>query len=665
MSLQPAAQTAMYNQRRQNKALGTPGSTTTAAVRPTEGAIGKGKSYYDYNGSQPGNYWGGSTAPAAPPAPPGGGDSKPPWTPNSPTGYGENWYAANAYQYNHESAANNYWNGVQGQFTGPTQYETGMKGYADQLGNNKSPLESLYDQQYGSGQFTQPTAGEDWWSQNGGQYGAPSQGEQSLGNVVGQLGSTGSMEDWAKQNGGFFTQSGDMEKFFRDNSGALLNNNNLAQHQGGIANDINSARNTGAFFNATAGDLLSPSYTEGLANSYQKTPSYNEQFLLGGGATQGLDQLYSRLYDQGSRRLGNEGAARGSFNSGASLRASEELGADLDAQHVRDYMTASNQADASRLSDQSYGLNLMQGADTSLRGRVSLGLSGANMADTTALGRAKAGQDLYSGVSDETRNNLGLAGDWAQNSQSDALARMTEGGNVANNANSQWLNRMEDTTNAANDQANQWRQRLDSGSQGASRATNDWATRMNTGKDFAQGASDDWMQRMNDAGGMQKTMNDMLMDRLMNGGTLAGNADAGYWNALNQGQTAANSAQNMQENRENNVYRNLSDLGGKQAGTYGQGTDKARDEQRQSMMDEINGLIAKGGITSQMIMNKYGAQMQALGLIIQGGKVVAGAMTGNPGLVAGAGDAPPVPGGSYAGPDPQDANPYGKNRYVV
>lgn len=590
------------------------------------------------------------------------------WTPQSPPGYGELWYQKNAYRYDHPSSANQYWEGIQGNFANPSMYEQEQQRYANQLGNTTGPLENLWNQYNSSGEFSRPTAGESWWSQNGGQYNSPSAGENTLASAASQLGQTGSMEDWARQNGGFFTTSGDMEKFYGQNAGKLYNNNNLANAAGGIAGDINSARNAGAFFGATAGDLLSPSYAESLANNYQRMPSYNEQFLLGGGATQGLDSLYDRLYQKGSRALANEGAARGSFNSGASLRSAEELNADLSAQHVKDYMAASQAADVSRLADQNYGLNLAEGADTGRRGRIALGLSGANMADTNALARARGMQDLATGVSDELRNNLTTAGNWAQNSQTDALGRMTEGANVSNMANQDWLERMQNLTTAGNDQATQFLNRLNGGSEAASRATQDWATRMNQGYQYAHGAQQDWAARLKDAAGMNHDLQDEMMNRLLTGGTLATNADTGYWNALMQGQTAANSAQNMQQNRENNVFTNVNTLGKEQAGTYGQGTDQARNEQRQSLMDEINGLIAQGGITSQEIMGKYGAMMQALGLTIQGGKVVMGAATGNPGLMAGGGGMP-TPGASdwsFQGSGNGDAGyvgedgPYGK-----
>lgn len=591
----------------------------------------------------------GSAAPAS-----GTGQAPTPWTPTDKPGYGETYWEKYGNQWQQPGASTNYWQGVQGHFAGPTTYENNVGGYASQLGNNRGALENLYDQYNGAGEFTNPGAGEQWWAQNGAQYNTPSSGEQSLGNVVKQLGATGDMENWYAQNGDQFNNTGDMERFYTANVGKLYGNNNLAQHAGGIASDINSARNTGSFFGATVSDLARPGYAESLADRYDPNQrTYNEDFLLGGGATEGLNSLYNRLFDQSSQRISKEGAARGGFNSGASLRAIEESDADLRAQHVRDYMSASNAADQSRFARDNYGLNLMTGADAGLRGRIGLGLEGANMVDTTALARAGASRDLYTGVSDELRNNLTTAGNWAQNSQADWLARLLGGANTANMSQTNFLDRMGKTTTAANNEATQFLNRLNSGSEGASRAQSDWKSRIDTGLGAANDAQSAWRSRLMDAAGLDKDAQAMMWDRLMNGGTLANMADNSEFQRLTGGFTAANAAEASKQNRQGNTFDNLYRSGAGQAGAYGNQQNIARDEQRQATMDEINGLIAQGGITSQEIMAKYGARMQALGLIIQGGKVVMGAATGNPGLMAGGmdtGGASPRPsyGTSYA-----------------
>src|ERR1044072_6288739 len=108
MALQPGSQTDMYNRRRQNGATGAPGSTTTAAVRPTEGAQGPGKSYYSIPTANYGSYWQTSKpGTSAAQQPPGSSPEPTPWTPYSPPGYGEQWYAQNAWKWNQPSAVSN------------------------------------------------------------------------------------------------------------------------------------------------------------------------------------------------------------------------------------------------------------------------------------------------------------------------------------------------------------------------------------------------------------------------------------------------------------------------------------------------------------------------------------------------------------------------------
>src|SRR6185369_4891085 len=98
MALQPAGQTAMYNNRRRNAAQQLPGSTTTAPVRPTEGALGPGKDPYGEK-ARAGRT---TTQPTAQP------QSQPaPWTPYSAPGYGEDWWNSHKSQWDQPGQASN------------------------------------------------------------------------------------------------------------------------------------------------------------------------------------------------------------------------------------------------------------------------------------------------------------------------------------------------------------------------------------------------------------------------------------------------------------------------------------------------------------------------------------------------------------------------------
>lgn len=610
-----------------------------------------------YGAPPPSTVGGNNGGSATPGRIPGGGSATTPWTPTDKPGYGETYWEKYGNQWQQPGASSNYWNGVQGQFANPTAHETNVGGYAQQLGQGPGALENLYDQYAGSGEFTNPGAGENWWAQNGGQYGSASAGEQALGNLLPQYNQTGASEDFNRQNSGFFTTSGAMENFARDNTGRLMGPGALAQNAGGIAGDINSATNTGTFFGRNIGQLEAPSFTEAMAYDYNPDQrTYNEDFLLGGGATQGLDSLYDRLFQKSSNRIANEGSARGGFNSGASLRAIEESDADLRAQHVRDYMAASNSADASRFARDNYGLNLMQGADSSLTGRLGLGLQGAQASDAMALGRADASRGLYNDVSGEELARLGMAGDWANQSQSGALGRMLGGAGVANQANASWLARLAGQGGVANDMASQFLARLNSGGAAASRAQGDQNQRLQTGISAAGDAQAAWQNRIQGAAGLDSNAQQMMWERIMNGGNLANQADQSDYQRLAGGFTAANAAEASRQNRQNSTFNNVYQSGAGQAGAYAAQQDAARREQAQAVADEINGIIAQGGITSQEVMAKYGAKMQSLGLVIQGGKVVMGAITGNPGLAASGAS------GQKAPYDPDAALPLGYGR---
>jgi hypothetical protein len=603
-------------------------------------------------GAPPPSTAGGATTPGRIPGGGSGTTAPTPWTPTDKPGYGETYWEKYGNQWQQPGASSNYWNGVQGQFANPTAHENNVGGYAQQLGQQPGALENLYDQYSQSGEFTNPGAGENWWAQNGAQYGSPSAGEQTLGNVIGQYQQPGAMEDWQRQNGQFFTQNGVQEQWAQGSTQGLVDNTTLGTNWRDIARHIEGANRSGNYFDQIAPQLTG-SFTEGMARNYAPSLSYNEQLLLGGGAAEGLDSLYGRLFDKSSERISNAGAARGGFNTGASMRAIEESDADLRAQQVRDYMAASQAADSSRLADQDYGLNLMQGADTSLSRRLGLGLQGAGQADSMALARAAAEQDLYTGVSDEYRQNMGLAGEWQNQSQQNALGRMLGGAGVANDAQGQMLARLGGMGNAANMQANQWLNRMNSGGAAASRAQGDQNQRIQTGIGAAGNTQTAWQNRIQGAAGLDQNAQQMMWERIMNGANIAGQADNSDLARLTGGFTAANAAEQSKQNRQNSTFDNLYRSGAGQAGAYGSYQDQARREQAQATADEINGLIAQGGITSQEIMAKYGSRMASLGLVIQGGKVVAGAVSGNPGLMASGA------GGQKAPYDPDAALPLG------
>jgi hypothetical protein len=585
-----------------------PGRPLAFNPNTSYGTTGYGQTRPNYPSTRP------AAAPAAQPAPQP--QQPQPFTPQDKPGYGERHYQDYGYQWQQPGASTEYWNGQQGYFTGgPTAQENQIDYYGNRIGQTPGAMEDLYGQYNNAGQFTRPGASENWYGQNQPFYNTPGQGE-----------------NWYAQHQGAYDQRGDAENFFSQHGDQFTQPGYLQQHGGEVADQYGDTRSTQDFWGQTGQQLAGPGFAENMARDYKPEASYSENFLTGG-AGEGLDKLYGRMFDVGSKRLDKAAAARGGFNSGAALRSQEELNADLTAQQVKDTMLLTNQADAAKMARLGHGLDVMKGGDESMRGRLDIGFRGATAADKTGMERGNAMRDLYEGMSKERQDDFRLAGDWADRSQGYGLQRLGMGSEASDRAQGRALDRMAQ------------------GSLDADRAQSAEDRRVRTGMDFSAGAQDREFDRYKTAAELAAERQRMENDRYRTGGDLANSADASQATRLAGGQSAATAAQNSQENRQGNEFDRWLGLGGAQAGTYGSGMDAARNEERQSFMEEINGLINKGRLSAEEIMAKYGARMANLGLIMQGGQIVMGGMGG--GNVAAGQMSPP-------GFAPQPSDPRGQ-----
>lgn len=486
-----------------------------------------------------------------------------PGTWNTP-GYGEDYYTRNQNKWEQPTQSQQYWNGVQGYYGGDNADEQGIRDYSHQIGETPSSVENLYDQYYGSGAYTNPGEAENYFKQHGGQFDTAGQGEQAIGGFLPQFGSQGQLEE-----------------FWGANSGKLQGPSYLEQHQGQVLGDIGQAHNMADFYGQTKGDLLQHGYTERMADNFRPEASYSENFLTGGGLGGGLDTLYDRLYEKGSRNLGNEAAARGGYNSGASIRATEELNKDLTGQHVKDYQAAVGAADAAKNQRLNTQLGIMTGADTGLRGRIGLGYQGSQGVDQIALARAKATQDLYTGMGGEQRANLGLGADIAGKTQDARLNRLNSGVAAGNTLDRLGQDRFKTGMTA---------------SEQAQRAAFD---RMSQGMDASGKASDQRFNRLKTGADLLHTAGADQRSRYGQGSDLAGNADTHNLNYLNAGMGAASGAQGLRQNREHQGFEDAMTLGDRQAQIYQQQTIAARQQQYEAGMAQIQALLNRGAISPQ------------------------------------------------------------------
>lgn len=467
-----------------------------------------------------------------------------PFTPYSAPGFGEDYYKAHKDLYDKPGAGADYWNGIKGFFANPSYGENQLNNIGDRLFNVPGAAEDRYDRYSASGAYDTPGAAEDFWSKHGDKMMQPGAADEALTGNIHNLGQKGYGENWWEQHQGEFDKSGFLEKEFP----------------------------------YIGGQLRAPSYGEKYADAYRPQDSEAETFLHGGGATGGLDAMYDRLYQQGSKRIGDQGAARGSYNSGASLRGVQELSADLTGRHVQDLQAAVNAADTAKLARERYGMDVMAGGDKGKLGR------------------------------------LDLLGTTADKAQSATLSRLLGGSQASNAAQSSATTRMGALTGASTALGNLVDQRNQTGSQASERAQTAADRRYRTGMDASKIAGDSYMDRLAKAGTAYGGATDRALNRVVQGGQLAGAAGVEDLARVTGGQVAANSAETGKQNRENSVFNNLYKLAEGQAGKYSSMTDQQRSEELQLKLAEIDGQLKKGAISAaeaKQLTDMYNKMLQA------------------------------------------------------
>lgn len=540
-----------------------------------------------------------------------GGD----WTPQSSPGAAENYWSQYGSQFNQPGAASNYWNGVQGYFAPtPTSSEAMSGTMANQLYGSPSAAEGMYGQYQQSGAFTNPGQYEQWFGQNGNQLAGSGQGGALLSSLVPQYQQSGAGENYYNQTQGFYGQQGAMEQLYGQHGQDLISGPGaLQQRAGDITGLINGAQNEQNYYGSQAGFLKSPGQTELLSYGGGPQSSYAEDYLNGGGVGQGLDTLYNRLFTTGARQLDERAAAGGSFNSGAALRAQEEMQADLDARHVQDYTAAVNAADAAKMSRLGYGLNLAQSGDQAMQSRIGLGANVTGQLDANSLARGNALFGLGQGLSNENLNNFNASFGAAQGAQNASLARVTAGQSAADQAFQERLARLNGQQGTANSMNQNDLSRFQASSQAAQAAQQAAMNRVGLGMSSANTASAAELARITQAGQLQAQQQQLEMQRLLGGGQLSASAGNSTLAGLTAGMSGAIAAQNAQQGRQNDVFNNTMGLANAQAGAYAGQTAAANAEQMQTVMSQIQALIGKGALTAQeqtqlnMLMQQYQA----------------------------------------------------------
>jgi len=548
----------------------------------------------------------------------------------SKPGVGEQYWKDNAWRLQGQQPLAGYWQGIQGWFTNPDQGLEGLQDLRNQIPSS-SRVEDMWPEiqrmLQGSG-----TLG-DYWNANRGTFDRPGEGERAFADNKGFFLEPGEFEKWWGANKGEFARPGAMERFNDDfrtffaNPGAAENwyienrydytrPGELERGRGDVESDINRAVMMEDFFTKNRGQLENAGYTERMAQGYDPKYKTNTERLYEEGNT-GLNRYYDQAYKTGARRLDEAAAAKGGFNTGAALRATGELNAELGAQQARDMAALAAEADNQRLGRDRYGLDLMQGADSSLRGRIGLGFEGAQSVDQIALQRAKSRQDLLKTIQDQRFRGLELGGQAANNAQGRAIERVGLGADTADRAQSAAMNRLISAGNFSSEAQGKAMERITTLMREAHAAQAAGEGRVKGGAEVAAkvgaevraivedlmkhgGAADKaGADRRAERAKLEQAIFDNIMAKFGMGSNIAGNVSKEGLDTFETGMSGATTAQGLEEGRYQREVDNLFRLVEHQIATYSAGMDAARREQFELEWEQIQGRIKQGELEGQ------------------------------------------------------------------
>lgn len=287
---------------------------------------------------------------------------------NSP-GYDEQWYREHAKDYDQPSAAEQYWNGMSGQFAaGPERATGAQKGYDTWFDTLSTPG------------FTAAGAG----TPHGTNYGGAAYGQRETGPSRSEV--------------------------FMDSGGPVFSKYGEGSYGAGANR---TTFDTGRTFDRFFEPLSQESNSERLY-----------------GTDPGLGNYYDRASEVGTEKLRNAAAARGMFNSGTSMDEERELAKDLGAERANreaDYMLrAAGQSDSERRARMGLAGELANAADTTSLGRSANERSWVGMLDDNSIRREqekRAGREFADtfGANRDIRNM-----NWADMLDKGSLARSAE-----------------------------------------------------------------------------------------------------------------------------------------------------------------------------------------------------------------------------------------------
>jgi hypothetical protein len=375
-------------------------------------------------------------------------------------GHGERWYEQNKHRFGQPSQYNQWLSGVQGSMQGGRVPPRGTQAawnsaypFLSQTGAGTTNARNISQQLWNPGAGEQAARGAQQFFTN------PGAGEQYAQQMQGYWRNTGALENYYGNYGGYFTSMGEGERNALRSLGGFeqpgVAEGNYANARNALGQIRYGDQAIGHVADGTKRSSSAYDFNQGMSPFVTASPvrdeysyfapglrgqSYSEQ-IFGSGAG-GLIDPYARAQEKQTRRIRDAAAARGQFNTGASMRLEEELGADIAAQEAKDRIALAGQADQARLGRAGMARDYATAIGAEEQGRRALGLQAATAADESTRANLGLGLQAYGMASDEAFKRVGMETEAADIAQRAAIDRLFRGGQLGLQADEQGLRRM-------------------------------------------------------------------------------------------------------------------------------------------------------------------------------------------------------------------------------
>lgn len=520
-------------------------------------------------------------------------------------GIGENWYEQNKGRWQQPRKSVQYW---QGRGARPNQTSTNWGYVKGQLQNlrgssnvrdissqvRSTPMRNMQGERFATDNlsyFTKPGEMEQFYGANKGFFATPGQGES-----------------WVRNNMGGFEKAGVAEGNYDRAREALGNirygEQSLSETRNALAN---SGQNTVSYFGETRPFATSESGVEDEYSYFQpslRNKSYTEQVFESGSG--GLIDPYARAQEKQIKQIRDAAAARGMFNTGKSLRAEQELAADVAAEEARDRIALARSADDAFLGRTGAAQSFASAAEQAALGRRQFGLEGAIAADESNRANIGLSQNAYKFASDEALGKVDRETTAAQIAQQQMIERLMSGGRMSLEADDRARQRMDLGATTADRAQTQGRSRITDGARVASDAQR-----------LEQERLRDEVDRLLKAAGLEVDADQLDMQTLESIMRGSGQVDD-QWNEddrhdfdmsrqldaddlgwLESEFGAAKDAQGLFENRNRNALGDIAGNARDQAGVVGGALANASSEEKQMAQDVIQALMQQYGMDAR------------------------------------------------------------------